>query len=355
MKLNFMNARFTNSFVKSSILVAAVAMALSGCGGSGVDTSLAATKLATTYTLEIVEGPSGSGLELRHVSPNGTAAGEYSIGNVEVCFTYKNGVRTDKTPTDKDCSISAVADDGSIEGEYDNGSEDVPFSTAGGTFHDISMPGGSVSGWGAGRDTNGNGYYSFDDSNNNTSAFRENAGVLTPLTVAGATSVGLSRTSPNGTVAGWANGGGTNGFYLFAPGSGVGTKILDGDGVNGIYAINDLGTVAGVQKEGSNYLGFVKMNGQLHVLPNLGSDYCGVKGLNAGNIAVGYAGSLNGGQYRAFGWTQTDGIIDLNTRIPSTPGFTATIAHGVDKSGRIAGTGQLNGKEVGFILTPVNP
>lgn len=330
-------------------------MALSGCGGSGVDTSLAATKLATTYTLEIVEGPSGSGLELRHVSPNGTAAGEYSIGNLEVCFTYKNGVRTDKTPTDKDCSISAVADDGSIEGEYDNGSEDVPFSTAGGTFHDISMPGGSVSGWGAGRDTNGNGYYSFDDSNNNTSAFRENAGVLTPLTVAGATSVGLSRTSPNGTVAGWANGGGTNGFYLFAPGSGVGTKILDGDGVNGIYAINDSGTVAGSKTESGANLPFVKIGSQLHTLPGLGGDYCAVYGLNAGNIAVGYLGILATNDFRAFGWTQADGTIDLNTRIPSTPGFIARIAHGIDKSGRIAGTGQLNGKEVGFILTPVNP
>jgi hypothetical protein len=351
-----MNARFTNKLVKSSILVAAVAVALTGCGGSGANAGgNVATNLAATYTLEIVEGPSGSGLELRHVSPNGTAAGEYSIGNVGVCFTYKNGVRMDKTPVDKDCSISAVADDGSIEGEYDNGPEDVPFSTAGGTFHDISMPGGSVSGWGAGRDTNGNGYYSFDDSNNNTSAFRETAGVLTPLTVAGATNVGLSRTSPNGTVAGWANGGGTNGFYLFATGSNVGTKILDGDGVNGIYAINDSGTVAGSKPESGSNLPFVKIGGQLHTLPSPGKDYSAVYGLNAGNIAVGYLGILANNNFRAFGWTETDGTVDLNTRIPSTPGFIATIAHGVDRSGRIVGTGQLNGKSVGFILTPVNP
>ena len=351
-----MNARFTNSFVTSSLLVVAMATVLSGCGGSGADTGgNVATKLAASYTLEIVEGPSGSGLELRHFSPNGTAAGEYSIGNVGVCFTYKNGVRTDKTPVDKDCSISAVADDGSIEGEYSNGTEDVPFSTAGGSFHSISLPGGSVSGWGAGRDTDGNGYFSFDDSNNNTSAFRENAGVLTPFTVAGATSVGLSRTSPNGTVAGWANGGGTNGFYQFAPGSTVGTKILDGDGVNGIYAINDSGTVAGSKTEASVNLPFVKIGSQLHTLPGLGGDYCSVYGLNAGNIAVGYLGILATNDFRAFGWTETDGTVDLNSRIPSTPGFTARVAHGVDRSGRIVGTGQLNAKQVGFILTPVNP
>ena len=350
-----MNARFTNKLVKSSFLVAAVAVALTGCGGSGVDTSSAATKLAISYTLEIVEGPSGSGLELRHVSPNGTAAGEYSIGNIGVCFTYKNGVRTDKTPTDKDCGISAVADDGSIEGEYWNGSETVPFSTSGGSYHDVSLPGGYVRGYSAGRDGSGYGNYVFQDSNNNSSSFKEKANGLTPYTVAGATSVGLSRTSPNGTVVGSAKVSGTWGQYMFAPGSTVGVKILEGDAVDGIYAINDLGTVAGSKKEGSNYLAFVKLNGQFMTLPNLGTNYCAAYGLNAGNIAVGYLGNLQGGNFLAFGWTQSDGLVDLNTRIPSTPGFTAKIAHGVDDKGRIVGTGQLNAKQVGFIMTPVNP
>ena len=351
-----MNARFTNKLVKSSILVVAMATVLTGCGGSGVDTSSAATKLATSYTLEIVEGPAGSNsMEFRHISPNGTVAGEYDDGTNNICFTYKNGVRTDKTPTDKDCSIGSVADDGSIEGEFSNGSKDLPFSTAGGTYHEVMPSGGYITGWSAGRDSSGKGHYTFTNSNNQDFAFRKEGEVFTPMTVEGATNVNLTTTSPGGTVVGSAEVSGTWGQYMFAPGSTVGVKILEGDDINAIYAINDLGTVAGSKKEGSNYLAFAKVNGQLHILPNFGNDYCAVYGLNAGNIAVGYAGSLNGGQYRAFGWTQTDGTIDLNSRIPSTPGFTAKIAHGVDYKGRIAGTGIMNGKAVGFIMTPVNP
>jgi len=354
--MNYMNARFTNSIVKSSFLVAAVAVALSGCGGSGADSSSIATKLAASYTLEIVQPPaSSSSLQFRYVSPNGTIAGEYDLNGTDICFTYKNGVRTDKTPANKDCSIGGVADDGTIEGEFWNGAEDVPFSTAGGTYHELSIPAGYVGGWGAGRDATGKGYYTLEDSSNNAFAFREVAGNLAPLTVSGATSVGLSRTSPNGTAVGWGKVGGSSGFYMFAPGATEGTKILDGDGVSGIYAVNDSGTIGGNKSESGVYLAFVELNGQFMTLPNLGNDYCGVKGLNAGNIAVGYLGNLQSSSYLAFGWTQSDGLVDLNTRIPATPGFTAKIAHGVDNKGRIVGSGYLNAKEVGFIMTPVNP
>lgn len=345
-----MNAKFKNS----SLLVVALATTLAGCGGAGApSTAIIETQLAQSYTVKLVESPvPGTSIDFRFVSPNGTIAGEYGDGNNHtICFTYKNGVRKDRTPHDGEYAISGVTDSGTIEGEYFNGSEDMPYTTAGG-LHVLQLP-PNISGWCAGRDANGNGYVTFEDSNNVNTAYREVGGVFTPLTIVGATSIGLSRTSSGGNVVGWANGGGVDGFYLFAPNTTNGVKILNKGEVASVQAVNDLGTVGGYRSEGGSQLAFVQLNGQLQTLPNLGGTYCATNGINAGNIAVGYSGATPGGPYVAFGWTEAQGTVDLNTRIPATPGLSLQIAHGVDNLGRIIGRGSLNGKQVGFILTPV--
>jgi hypothetical protein len=343
--MNYMNARFTNSIVKSSFLVAAVAVALSGCGGAGVANNSVATKLAMSYTVEIVEGPAGStGLEFSKVSPNGTIAGRWGSGNGSICFIYKDGVRTDVTPENSDIRLTSVSDDGTIEGDYEVGSDLFPFSTSGVGFHDITKPGPYSEGSNAGRDSSGRSYVSFYNTNQTVEAYREVAGVYAALTVTGANDATLRCSSPSGYAAGTAFFSGTYKPVRFTPDSNVGTPFLEDLPNAAMLTINDHASVGGYVSEGSNYYPFVNVNGQTTQLAGLGGDFSQICHLNIGNVP-----------YHAIGWSATEGQVDLTTRVPSTPGFTLARAYGIDKKGRIVGFGNLNGKQVGFIMTPVNP
>ena len=249
-----MNPRFTNSLVKSSILVAAVAVALTGCGGSGAGTGgNIATKLAASYTVEIVQGPSGSSdFGFKKMNPSGVIGGEYFDGTTNIAFTYKDGVRTDATPVTEYCTISigSVSDSGTVEGKYSKNGADHPYSTTGAGFHDLTPAGSFVGGSNVGRDVNGVAYVAVYDSNNVRSSFRESNGVFTPITIAGATSVGLWAASQSGHVIAFSQTGNTREEYLFAPGQTTGNKILEGIPGISITAINNNGAYVGSQTVG---------------------------------------------------------------------------------------------------------
>ena len=351
-----MNARFTNSLVKSSFLVAAVAVALTGCGGSGANTGSTGAKLAASYSLEIVEGPAGSSnFSLEKISPGGMVAGTYSNGTAYIAFTYSSGVRTDRTPTNASCDLTSVSDTGTLEGQ--DSLSVLPYSTAGAGYHLLQQPANVLNGWNSGRDTSGNAFLTFNHTNGHKVAMRESGGAFTPLSVAGATDVGFGNVSPSGYAIGYAYFPADFGYYIFTPGATTGVKTLSSintSDISSVNAINDSGTIGGSVKNGSGSDGFVSISGQIHTFAGLGGQNCYVNALNNANIGVGASNVLNSPDH-AFGWTSSDGIVDLNTRIPSTPGFTAAYANGIDTSGRIIGAGFLNGKQVGFIMTPVNP
>jgi len=358
MKLNFMNARFTNSFVKTTILVSAIAIALTGCGGSGASTNGIATRLAASYTVQIVQGPAGSsGFSFQRMSPNGTIGGQYNDGTKNVSFVFKDGVRTDVTPGTEDCSIGsgAVSDNGTLEGQFNKNGADHPYSTAGAGYHDLSAPGNFVGGSCVGRDVNGVAYVAMFDASFVRSSFRESNGVFTPITIPGATNVGLWAASQSGHVIAFSQTGNTREEYLFAPGQTTGTKILAGYAGISISAINNNGSYVGSRTEtGLTFPFVVFRNGIYEQQSAFGGYYAGLLAINDGNIAVGQYSTVDNVNY-AYAWTNEDGQVPLNPRIVPTAGFNADIAYGVDNKGRICGQGTYNGDMVGFILTPVNP
>ncbi|MEI8282514.1 MAG: hypothetical protein WCG75_08930 [Armatimonadota bacterium] len=353
-----MNAKFTKSLFRSSLLVVAIATTLTGCGGSGASTNGIATRLAASYTVEIVPAPAGAvGISFKRMSPNGTIAGEYNDGTRNISFVYKDGVRTDVTPGTEDCGIGSgsVTDSGTIEGQFNKNGADHPYSTAGSGYHDLSAPGNFVGGSSVGRDVNGVAYVAMFDASFVRSSFRESNGVFTPITIPGATNVGLWAASQSGHVIAFSQTGNTREEYLFAPGQTTGTKILAGYAGISVNAINNLGAYGGSRTENAFTFPFIVFrNGQYEQMSAFGGYYASLQAINDGNIAVG-AYSPVGGGYNAFAWSNEDGQVPLNPRIMPTAGFNADVAYGVDNKGRICGQGTYNGDEVGFILTPVNP
>jgi hypothetical protein len=55
---------------------------------------------------------------------------------------------------------------------------------------------------------------------------------------------------------------------------------------------------------------------------------------------------------RPFIWTQRNGMKDLNTLISAKSGWVLNSATGINFWGQIVGSGTLNGKPHGFLLTP---
>jgi hypothetical protein len=353
-----MNAKFTNSLFRSSLLFVAVATTLTGCGGSGASTNGIATRLAASYTVEIVPMPAGStGIAFRRMSPNGTIAGGYYVDGKSICFTYKDGVRTDVTPLGEDCYIGngTVSDAGTVEGEFSKNGADHPYSTAGSGFHELTPAGSYFGGSSVGRDVNGVAYISMFDANFVRSSFRESNGVFTPITIPGATYVSLWASSQSGYLAAFTKSGNVMEHYLFAPGKTTGTKILAGYAGITINAVNNHGVYGGSRTENALTFPFIVFrNGQYEQMSAFGGYYASVNAISDGNIAVGAYEPVGGGS-EAFAWTNEDGQVALNPRIVPTEGFNADVAYGVDNKGRICGQGTYNGDMVGFILTPVNP
>jgi probable HAF family extracellular repeat protein len=77
-------------------------------------------------------------------------------------------------------------------------------------------------------------------------------------------------------------------------------------------------------------------------------------GINNGGQVVGeYA--VGNGQSRAFLYSASAGVIDLNTRVASATaaGWTLTSARDINDGGQIVGLGMLGGENRAFLLTPV--
>jgi probable HAF family extracellular repeat protein len=120
---------------------------------------------------------------------------------------------------------------------------------------------------------------------------------------------------------------------------------LPGASANGI---NDLGQAVG----GTGEFAVLWGNDKEHTAINLGS----VQGANGGTaFAINDAGQVVGWSgFTAFVWSRETGMLDLNKLIPANSGWSLTIATSINARGQITGEGVIDGKEHGFLLTPVS-
>lgn len=131
-------------------------------------------------------------------------------------------------------------------------------------------------------------------------------------------------------------------------------------------ALNNAGEMAGVNRGHGDYNHCAFLwrpdparphaapSGTIRKLTAPGDVGASATGLNVrGQVVGSYAagGSLPG---RACLW-QNGEVIDLNTLLPPTSGWTLTEAVAINDRGQIVGTGKHNGVEHGFLLTPRVP
>lgn len=154
----------------------------------------------------------------------------------------------------------------------------------------------------------------------------------------------------SGAVVGWTEvtpGNYTDTRAFYWPGAGLiqdlGTLRADNTGIAAARSINDLNTIAGVAtNEDSLREAFIKLSGgSMTGLGNLGGSVDGLQSysqdVNTNNEVVGYAYTAEG-VMRAFLYTQTAGIQDLNTLVVNLPaGVTLRRALAINDPGDIVG------------------
>lgn len=136
--------------------------------------------------------------------------------------------------------------------------------------------------------------------------------------------------------------------FVYTPDKGV--LIID---TPGLFAtgtgINNYGEISGFEVSSSGearaFLYSPESNlTLLGVLP--GASESTARGLNNAGQVVGDSSG------RAFLYTRSEGIIDLNTRIPNVAGWSLAVATAINDLGEVSGFGQHNGQEHAFLLRP---
>jgi uncharacterized membrane protein len=162
--------------------------------------------------------------------------------------------------------------------------------------------------------------------------------------------------------------------------------MLDG-GASSANGVNDLGQIVGwstttlLSEDGCWAFGpdditecplnavLWKANGQIVNLGTLPGDaFSSASNINLLGQVIGSSGNTVAFQWnqgepevgespiavvgRPFIWTQSNGMRDLNTLILASSGWTLNTATGINIWGQIVGSGTLNGRERGFLLTP---
>jgi probable HAF family extracellular repeat protein len=129
---------------------------------------------------------------------------------------------------------------------------------------------------------------------------------------------------------------------------------LPGGGGSSGNAINDFGQVAGGSGCGAGCIHAVLWNRKPGSVEDLGtltpSAFSSAYGINNKMQVV---GSVTGSSFpRAFVWSSTTGMLDLNNLIPQNSGWFLEYAFAINDHGQIAGQGTFNGETHAFLLTP---
>jgi probable HAF family extracellular repeat protein len=113
--------------------------------------------------------------------------------------------------------------------------------------------------------------------------------------------------------------------------------------------INNRGQIVGGSSAGydNNYAVLWNRDGKavdLGVLP--GQGWSSAFAINNVGQVVGWSG------YRAFMWSESEGMQDLNDLIPSNSGWVLSSANGINDHGQVTGQGTINDQSHAYILTP---
>lgn len=310
-----------------------------------------ATKFATSYAVTLVPCPAGtSNIQFDAISPDGNQiAGSYYEGSGKRTFRYTTSVQPALTDIADWSSPNTIGNDGTITGSVDTATAQAGFIIRGSTTTIYDYATHEVDGWACGVDQNGVAYRSVELDDNTYRAFAEGISGSTPITVDLDSDISITKVSPGGRILGYN----TSKFTVYNPKTSTWTQVLTGIANIAPTTISEDGTMSGHHKVGSYYKSFICKNGVVTDFADSTSQYASLDSVNAGNIFVGSDFiNVSGSQaYRAFGWTQSSGYINLNTLI-TEPNFYFARAMGVSDDGKIVGYGFKSGVRYACILTP---
>lgn len=126
------------------------------------------------------------------------------------------------------------------------------------------------------------------------------------------------------------------------------------------YKITDSGTVVGTYSTNASAQAYLLANGNVNHIGTLGGPRSAPLDLNDFGYVVGYANTTNQtfpGFYvsAAFVYNPAEGILNLNSLIPTNSGWTLTEASGINNRGEIVANGKLNGASRSALLSPLPP
>ncbi len=123
-------------------------------------------------------------------------------------------------------------------------------------------------------------------------------------------------------------------------------------------AVNEVGSVAGLSDAPNDEFHpfFWSEEGDMVDLfegGDLGAPFRAAYDVNNLDQVVGYCEIDDEFNSHAFLWSATEGLVDLNDRIPVDSGWVLVGASAINDAGQIAGWGTFLGQPVGFVLSPV--
>jgi len=140
-------------------------------------------------------------------------------------------------------------------------------------------------------------------------------------------------------------------FGLFDKTNGVQDIKPTGIFVLRAKSINEVGNIVGAAG-GTHLHAFVRTNETLIDLGTFGGENSCANDINDNNEVVGFSATA-GETNRAFYWTDSLGVVDLNTLIETNSGWILRDARAINNSGLIIGSGVFNGEAREFLLSPV--
>jgi probable HAF family extracellular repeat protein len=125
-------------------------------------------------------------------------------------------------------------------------------------------------------------------------------------------------------------------------------------GNSGGTSINKFGQIVGDSSDAGDTTtqGFFYDGGTMHVLGTLGGAESHAVGLNASGQIVGYS-DTSGAGFDAFMYDSTHGMVDLNSLIDPSSGWSLYAASGINDLGQITGSGVIGQQVRAFVLTPI--